>query len=376
MLKKIWFKIYGFVYALFGGMANTENIVFHNSGADAGSTTINKKVSQNRVSEDLLKGELTQEVKELRYRTYKVDRESKNYEYFSPTLALKSETKDDLLKESNNPLFTKDNFKQDSKFVTVENSENLPIITIQDNKRHIETIYESLYQEDKKQIPQYGLKILREFIPNFMIESFVTKIVVKEKNENHCVLDLYVSKYVDPTSIKSKPFISEIKRIMSNESKITDTLKFDTAEFITSHAYKLPDMLRFKFKYIFFDKIVEFDGSYVIKFNATIEENGFDLTNQYYSKEMDEKYKTKAKKNVDINMNGGHTEEEYVCSECGKVIKYSTKNIDGMDVDENSSKTNNTEYLDLQISEQTFGKKLCHDCLNKYLKKLEEEDGE
>ena len=32
---------------------------------------------------------LTEEVKQLRYRNYKVDREAKKYKYFAPTLALK-----------------------------------------------------------------------------------------------------------------------------------------------------------------------------------------------------------------------------------------------------------------------------------------------
>ena len=73
-------------------MKSTEDIVFHQSGLDGDSgTSIIKQVQDKRVSEALLKGEITQEVQELRYRTYKVDKESKTYEYYSPTLALKND---------------------------------------------------------------------------------------------------------------------------------------------------------------------------------------------------------------------------------------------------------------------------------------------
>ena len=42
-----------------------------------------QEVNENRVSKALLKGEVTQEVKNLRYRTYKVDEEAKETEYYT-----------------------------------------------------------------------------------------------------------------------------------------------------------------------------------------------------------------------------------------------------------------------------------------------------
>ena len=370
-MRKIILKIYNFFYALFGGMANAETIIFRDSGKDSNSTTINQKVTSNRVSEDLLKGELTQEVKELRYRTYKVDREAKQYEYFSPTLAKKTNEKDDSIKENSSIEYVKKNSKQYNRFAVCENDDNLEIITIQENKRHVETVYEVMYSDKKVQIPKYTIDIKRNYIPKFLIESFAKRIVLKKIDDGHTMIDIYVSIYRDPFDLKSKPFLTEIKKII-NENIKSDITNFDNLSFTTSHAYKLSDMLRFTFKYVNFINIKEFDGNYIIKFKGTNEEFAFDLTNQYYSKSMDEKYKNKEKKNIDLQIDGGDVEEEYICAECGKVIKYSTKNINNMDISpESNGNTNNTEYYDLQISEQTFGKKLCHDCLNKLLNKME-----
>ena len=81
-LKSIWL---GF----FVGMKNTEDATLHQTGLDGGAEVgAHQEVNEHRVSKALLKGELTQEVKELRHRTYAVDREAKNYEY-TPNLALK-----------------------------------------------------------------------------------------------------------------------------------------------------------------------------------------------------------------------------------------------------------------------------------------------
>ena len=115
-MGKIKDKISNAWTRLMFGLKNTENELFTQLGAsqDTG-TSINHEASSHRVSQALLKGELTQEVKELRYRTYTIDREAKSYEYFSPTLAKKIDR------------------KIDSKFVSFENSENLNVITIQYN---------------------------------------------------------------------------------------------------------------------------------------------------------------------------------------------------------------------------------------------------
>ena len=65
---------------------------------------------------------------------------------------------------------------------------------------------------------------------------------------------------------------------------------------------------------------------------------------------------------------------KYICSECGKEVMYNTDEMEELPIfeprdiysDENEL-SNVTEYMDMQVSEQTFGKPLCRNCLKKYL---------
>ena len=110
-LKKIKDLWVAFMY----GMKNTEDVTLkQTSASDNHGVTINQTINDSRVSKALLKGELTEEVKELVYRNYLVDKESKSFEYYTPTLAMKRD-------------------KLDSKFVSYWNDDNLKIITIQPN---------------------------------------------------------------------------------------------------------------------------------------------------------------------------------------------------------------------------------------------------
>ncbi len=61
-------KIRSLISGLFYGMKTTEDIVLKQSGAShqLEGTTIQQKVEDKRVSKALLRGELTQEVEELR----------------------------------------------------------------------------------------------------------------------------------------------------------------------------------------------------------------------------------------------------------------------------------------------------------------------
>jgi hypothetical protein len=94
---------------------------------------------------------------------------------------------------------------------------------------------------------------------------------------------------------------------------------------------------------------------------------------------MDEKYRNNEKKEVVIDaFSGGNEHKTFVCSECGKTVEYDTEAIDNMQAslgrditdDEISDDNSVMSYMDLQISEQTFGKKLCSDCLKKYLNNM------
>ena len=349
------------------GIKNTENEALTQlGGSEVADSGTHQEVSSHRVSEDLLKGVLSQQVKELRYRTYYVDREAKQYEYFSPTLAKKRE-------------------KYDTKFVKYENSENLNVITIQLNERSVGTVNEALKEAeyvDEKTIfvepkKKYNINITRNFIPRFKLEEFTKKLVVFELEEGKTVkLDFYVSKYPDDKVFISKGFVREVENIRDKHIK-SDILDFNEVGFMTSNAYKLDDMIVFLFNNLSFEKVLEFDGDYILRFKADIVTNAHDMIDDYYNPEMAEKYKTKQKKELTLDLSD-QLENTFVCERCGKVIQYDIDSVDelvptqGRDIDDEQERTNTTEYMDIQITEQTYGKRLCNDCLKQYLKEMGE----
>ena len=359
VINKIKRNIQIFFYSWFYGMKSTEDKMFHQTGlTNSTGSSIIKEVDNQRVSKALLKGEVTQQVEELRYRTYKVDKESKGFEYYAPTLALKKD-------------------KQDTKFMKYDNSDGLELITIQPNDILVETVGETLEQVGGRgKRTQYRIKIKRNFVPRYKIEEYITRLDVKKLDESHVILDIYVSKYPNDKDFKSKGFVREIEKIRDEKIK-SDILDYEEISFITHHAYKLNDMIKFVFKNIWFREVREFDGHYILKFKASLKQDTLDLTKKYFSKTMEEKYKNKEKKKVVLNLFDYNQIQVYQCQECGKEIILDNELIDqinvyqGRDITEENFENENPqvlEFMDMQISEQTFGKRLCSDCLKKYLK--------
>lgn len=359
VLNKLKRNIQIFFYGLFYGMKSTEDTVLHQTGlTNSPGTSVIKEIDDQRISKALLKGEVTQQVEELRYRTYKVDKESKDFEYYAPTLALKKD-------------------RQDKNFMKYDDSDGLELITIQPNDVLVETVSETLEQVGGRgKRTQYRIKIKRNFVPRYKIEEYITRLDVKKLDENHVILDMYVSKYPNDKDFKSKGFVREVEKIRDEKIK-SDILDYEEISFITNHAYKLNDMVKFVFKNIWFREVIEFDGHYILKFKASLQQDTLDLTKKYFSKTMEEKYKNKEKKEVILNPFEHNQIQVYKCQECGKEIILDNELMEqlnvyqGRDITEENFENENPqvlEFMDMQISEQTFGKRLCSDCLKKYLK--------
>lgn len=373
-MKKWFTKIYRNIYLFFSNLTlATKNVgdeIFTQVNNESSGIPIAQDVTQgtHTLSKALLRGDLTEEVKQLRYRTYKVDRESKKYKYYAPTLALKRKN------------------GKDNKFVSYDKSDGLDVITIQDCHPIGENVTDAIHQiEDggRGKAEKYNIEIERNFVPRFRIEEFLKRLVVKRFDETHAILDFYFSIYPerffitsDDKSFRSKAFIHEIENIRNNGVR-SDILLMEKLRFVTSHAYKQDDLMEFVFRNLWFKEVAEFDGCYILRFKASIEHDGYDLTASYYNKEMDEKYKKHEKKELILNVSGNAPVESYVCADCGKVVTFDTVAMDNMpiiearEIDEENVETvnewNSTEYFDMQLIEQTIGKKLCKNCLKKYI---------
>lgn len=378
--KKIIYKCYLLVAALFWGLksADDEMLVQQDNGCD---TEIgSEKEKHVGVAGALLRGEVTQQVKELRYRTYKVDRESKKFKYFSPTLALR-----------------KENLNIGTKFISYENSDNLDVVVIQPNDlyRSDLTKVESVIREGqtkdnaaeisgaKLDKPTNTIKIERDstFIPRYYIEDFTKRVVVRRKNTERCVVDFYVSKYPDSTKYKSKGFISELKKLKEVPRK-NDINEINKLYFVSYKAFGKDDLFEFEFARFQFIGIVEYDGMYILRYEATPIIDAKDLVmTEFYNPEMEKKYANKEKKDIVLRPFEIYEQKTYVCDDCGKEIKYDTEYMEelipsqGRLADEDVETGNEAvEFMDAQIAKATYGKYLCKDCLKRHLEKLEEKN--
>ena len=279
-------------YYLIQGMIGGDKIIKSGTGDDAAHVGgIEQQQEQQSVYKDLLKGEVTQEVKELRHQMYFVERKSHEYEYNGGGHA----------KKINNM------FGYTGK---VEQSDGYKIKIVQDNKQVINSLDndgihlingEVVIDEKLKKgyntsdgiNAEYTVHCERDYYPRFRIERYTTKIVVKDVDKEHAIVDFYVPQYRQQFNNISKLFQAEVDRIYQGDVR-SDLVIFDKIWFKTSGAYGADDMLLFEYDDIKFDNIIKFDCSYVLRFYCHILTNGNDELTEIYNEEMAKKYEEKA----------------------------------------------------------------------------------
>ena len=108
--------------------------------------------------------------------------------------------------------------------------------------------------------------------------------------------------------------------------------------FTTSNAVNEDDYVRYDIFGLTYESCRELSDAFVLTFSSSNFKR-IDLTEKYYSKELDEKYKENAPKTRDIALVSD--ERKFYCADCGK-------EINGYDAD---------------ITKYTFGRPLCQDCI-------------
>ena len=295
-IKKYFLNLW---YGLPFGMKAADTEIMGNKAVDDNGVTVQQEVSDQRVAKHLLKGEVTQEVEELRYRTYLVENEAKNYKYLGNGVAIK-EDKVEKPKERTKFKFT------------------------QENESICESVLESLKQVGKTGVERYRFEIdYKEFV-RFKVEKFATKIDVDINEETGKIeTTLHFSTEPNPYDGTSMPFINEVKKLLdvkteaqAERNEIASSIL--NISFTTYKAYNEDDFVNYSF--INGGKFKEFrqDG-YEYLLTLTWSEYlrlPLDLESKYYSKSMAEKYAKKERKDVDVSM--VNAERKRYCSICGK----------------------------------------------------------
>ena len=269
-------------------------------GSDGGGvgTSIQQEVNDQRVAKHLLKGEVTQEVEELRYRTYKVAEESENYSYIGNGVSIKK---------------GKGKKKNIHKF-------------IQENELMVSSVLEEMQRVGSYGTEKYRLEITYSDYPRFKIEQFATQVDVDINDKvGKIETSFHFSTRPNPYDMKSKPFITEVEKLeyVKNDVEIERNelaSNIETLSFVTFKAhgednlvtYSFTGGAKFKsFKKTNLDMIVTYSWDEYTRVPA-------DLSVKYYSKSMADKYDTNAPKETELEL--VETKRKRYCQMCGKEI--------------------------------------------------------
>ena len=280
MIKKIYNKIRSFFFYIFWGLKSADKIAFGAKEDPSNDGTVfEQQNEQNSVYKDLLKGEVTQEVKELRHEMYFSERKSHKYKYIGNGIVSKK-----------NEIFDYPG--------KIDKTDRFPLQILQPNIEDTGTLSENLSEVDYriKNKKEFTIDIERDFIPRFRLEEFTNKLVVKRINENAVMLDFYTPIYKSQFNAIHKLFLKELENIYMGDVR-SDVIDFKKVEFISFRAFGTDDLKKYTYNNIEFDNILIFDGHYVIKFTADIVNDGEDLINEFYCNEEEEKSRMHAPRN-------------------------------------------------------------------------------
>lgn len=284
------------------------------------STEQNHK--KGTLEHSLIQGEVTQEVRDLRWRMYKMlDASDKIFvtslgvdEEGYHTLDIEEPTEkglnlllrkvrvdefDDYPLEmvvKNEPITmgTSAAFNDNlTAYTDTQVSQSLKNYDSNDERATLGEISNDDYQSFIK--PENPIQITREYRPKFEIEKYTKKLNVRSISSTEKLIEFYVSKYPDEFDRKTRLFLSELKRGMINP-RTCDMLDIKTVSFTTYKTVGVKDFRHYVYGVQSFDKIIEFDGYYVIKFKCDVTTNGEYLLEKFREEELELRYKNKERK--------------------------------------------------------------------------------
>lgn len=297
--KKVKEAFYRPLYALpFSLKAGNELISSSNEGINTG-TEITKQVEDKRVANHLLKGEVTQSVEELRYRTYKVDELSRTYEVGADGSAKKKKP----LKKRNFNVFKLG----------------------QDNRKLTQNIEDTMKAVDSRMVDEYLLHVEYTEYPMYHIEAFVSRFELEgdTSKEWSTTMRLHFPKLADISDVRSQPFINKIIKFAESgnipEQNIytTDIKEMSFSTYRATHEENFVNYcLCGEHKLI---KAEETSDDVVLTYKwQTAMRASVILSEKYYSESMDKKYKAKTEKEQQVGL--VKEPEKFFCEKCGKEV--------------------------------------------------------
>lgn len=305
-------------------MASVEKNALGQESVDLGNDTGNhQRYNQGTLADSLVQGEITEEVKLLRWRILKILDASNDYiikdlgvdEDGFPILdtkapdsvsqkillgKVKMDTHDDYPLElvvDNNEITMSGSDIMNNDNINAYNEEEQKESINHDDGSESATLGEISSDDYQSFIKaERPIKVVRDLRPKFEIEKYSKKLNVRKINDSDRLLEFYISKYPDEYDRKTRLLISEIKRAIK-KPKVSDILDIVGVGFTSYKTVGAKDFRQFQYMITSFDKIIEYNGFYVIKFKAEVIVNGEYLLEKYRMGELDNKYKNKEAKN-------------------------------------------------------------------------------
>ena len=320
-------------------MANVEKNSLGQSAEPLSTDTAKfQRHTQGQLADSLINGEVTQEVIDMRWRTYKIIRETEGVtaeivgydENGMPIVKTRKRSKKAGLKKikldefdsyplemvidnseivlGGNQAMDNDNISLFDEVIINQTTGPIGVIgpigpdgqkdvdgepsKIEWSASHGSIGGTEYFATNKSERP---IILTRPNPPKFKLETFTKKLNIRTINKTEKLLEFYVSKYVDEYNRTSRLFISDIKKAIIEPDKST-ILEFSGVNFITYKCMGVDDFLEFEYEIISFDKIIEYNGFYVVKFIAKVNVNGVDMLEKHRVAELDKKYENKQKK--------------------------------------------------------------------------------
>ncbi len=293
MLKKVFFNTYLFFKGLFFGMKGADDIISQKASYSSGDIEIDQEKHVDNIYSQLIAGKETQEVKELRDEYYRVVREANNF-HVDVTGSLEEGATGDLKAKARKKTALDFTCK-----IEVFNPEKLPVRVIQDNKlipKHGNFFADDLFSYGTNDFVSI-FTVKRNFIPRFALENYANKVVVRTINDEYSYIDIYTTIYASQFGKVDAILISQLNDLIKTKNKKSDITDLSEFSFVTDKAYGENDLYEFSFGEIKYEGINVFDGNFVLTFKGKNIKNGFDITEKYKTKELDEKLKNKSPRN-------------------------------------------------------------------------------
>ena len=273
MITNNWIKKQLLAVSL--ALSNVEKNALHaNNERISDDSTTTQRHKQGMLSDDLIQGKLTTEVIRLRARTYKVLEASAKYKYKSGLRGYKIE----------NNISDK---------IIGEPSDNYKVEMVVANTKVTGNMYDSYNNIDAKQYNP--IQVTRDITPRFKLEDYTSDLYIKNIDDKTKLLEFNICEYANEYDKKTSFLIKAIEKAITNP-KTSDILDIKTVKFITNNTLGVDNFLEFEYNILSFDKIVKFNGDYVVKFIGEPIINGKNIVAEYADEELDRRYANKEKR--------------------------------------------------------------------------------